>query len=178
VAEFSKDFDINGKQFTIELAYKGLDSLKLTARHVWIFRLVSDGLVLTAGPFHWSVSERDLTMENVANHLASFYGYGDLERLEGEARLEAAVDMQDSNSGLALRIRSIIWEKFYGDSLVRVRFDQVKLLSMTMAGENWTAMVGVDRDLEKNIYKLEFDAKANEVRIDVFDWMRSHTIAI
>lgn len=67
---FQKDYDIRGAQFTIEVMNAGPSDLGAT----WLFRLLVKGNVLEAGPYVPKF-DRELTDENVANHLAQFWGH-------------------------------------------------------------------------------------------------------
>jgi hypothetical protein len=187
VAEFSKDYDINGNRFTIEVAYQGLDNeIGFIPKHVWIFRLISDGLVVTAGPFRWSISERDLSQENVANHLATFYGFGEFARLKEEARKEAKSDEQASiltTGTWRERMQYLVWMEFYESHVPRVTLEMVEVLTLVVErkGDDYvsTAIVGVDRDLEKNLYKVTWTiATTTSVRVEIYDWIRAHTFTI
>lgn len=186
VAEFTKDYEINGNRFTIEISYQGLDrQMGFTPKHVWIFRMVSDGLVLTAGPFRWSISERDLSNENVANHLATYYGYGDFVSLKKEAQKNVESDEQASvliTGTWREKMQYLVWMEFYENHLPRVPLEKVEVLTLVVEREDEdyvaTAILGVDRDLEKNLYKVTWKTATSSVRVEIYDWIRTHTFMI
>lgn len=67
---FEKDYEVSGAQFTIRVLYMGVDTLG----PVWLFQLIVKGNQIEGGPYHPG-QDRELTDENVANHLASFWGH-------------------------------------------------------------------------------------------------------
>jgi len=67
---FEKDYEVSGAQFTIRVLKMGVDTLG----PVWLFQLIVKGNQIEGGPYHPGY-ERELTDENVANHLASFWGH-------------------------------------------------------------------------------------------------------
>ena len=187
VAEFSKDYEINGNSFTIELVYQGLNSeMGFQPQHVWIFRLVSDGLVLTAGPFRWNINERDLSNENVANHLATFYGYGDYVRLKKEAQKNAKSDEEASilqTGTWREKMQYLVWMEFYENHLPRVPLEKVEVLTLVVERDDVfdyvaTAIIGVDGEFEKNLYKVTWKLDPSSVRVEIYDWVRAHTFTI
>lgn len=76
--EYNKDFEVKENRFEVRLQNKGLVTKQNGAPVLeWIFVITVDGKPVEAGEFHWDPSERKLTDENVANHLATFYGESD-----------------------------------------------------------------------------------------------------
>jgi len=66
---FEKDYEMHGAKFTVRVLNVGYDNIG----PVWLFALLVKGNTIEGGPYHPRV-ERELTDENVANHLASFWG--------------------------------------------------------------------------------------------------------
>jgi hypothetical protein len=79
--EFEKDFDVNGACFTVQVEYKGIVPTPSEASenendtsHRWKTAILVHGHIIESGLYHWNTTERELTMEGIANHLASFWG--------------------------------------------------------------------------------------------------------
>lgn len=73
--EYTKDFEVLGNYFKILLQSKGLVENPGNAPVLeWIFAITVEETVVVSGPFHWDPSARKLNNENVANHLATFFG--------------------------------------------------------------------------------------------------------
>lgn len=67
---FEKDYEVHESKFTIRVLRIGNDGLTPT----WLFQLLVKGHQIEGGPYHPHF-DRELTDENVANQLASFWGY-------------------------------------------------------------------------------------------------------
>lgn len=81
--EFEKDYEMFGAKFTIQVQNLGYNDLG----PAWLFALIVKGNMIQGGPYtpHY---ERELTLENVANQLASFWGHGEI--------VQAAQDLEGS----------------------------------------------------------------------------------
>jgi hypothetical protein len=90
--EFSKTYAILNNHFTVEVQYRGVfleDEISPYTQHVWWFRLLDyDGALLVAGPAREKTEGPELTKENIANRIASFYGHGDFDNLRAKANAE------------------------------------------------------------------------------------------
>lgn len=70
---FEKDYEISGAKFTVRVLNVGAHDLGPR----WLFSIVVKGHTIEGGPYN-PLASRDLTDENVANHLASFWGHSQL----------------------------------------------------------------------------------------------------
>lgn len=84
---FEKDYEINGANFTIQVLNVGPTDLGPT----WLFKLLVKGRQIEGGPYHPKF-DRELSDENVANQLGSFWGHTkmvqDAQDLEGSPEYE------------------------------------------------------------------------------------------
>lgn len=93
--ELTKDYIIDGRAIKIEVQYRGVepeDDIEKAGSNVWAYQLTYRDVLVAAGPFRHTVEE-EKTREEVANHLASFFGNGgdfDLDKLREEAMAETA----------------------------------------------------------------------------------------
>jgi len=181
--DFSKEFEINGNIFTIEVQYQGLEYYYGVMHKKWLYRVIWEGLVLTASHFRWDASRRNIENENAANHLASFYGYGDFKKLKADAIKEAEIDRQEGEPGILtigtpVQIAQyVVWMEFYENRIPAVPLDKVEVVTLKSRRDNWVAIVSVDASFaEKNLYKLQYDARSKQVRVEIYDWVRAHTL--
>lgn len=98
--EYTKFYKMFDQEFTIQVQYRGIDLDDKTQKtyHYWAFKLLVGDELIVAGPFRHETEGRELTLEAVANNLASFYGYnieGLIERSREERRLQEALEVPD-----------------------------------------------------------------------------------
>lgn len=174
-AEFTKSYNRNGKQFTIQTQYRGVSSDGVDEgepKDIWRYQLLVDDQIVRAGPFRWKISERNLSSENVANHLASWFEHMDLEQLKEDAKSVLITGTPNEKA------QFIVWMEFYENHLPEVKLGQVEVLSSSVIGDDWFAIVRVDGKFEKTMYHLSYETNTSQMHIQVFDWIRSHRISI
>jgi len=79
-AMFQKEYVVSGNSFTIQVQEMPMLTKEKAGAHacfVWAFRILVNGNNIVEGPYYWSVDKRRLNLENVANHLASFWGHSE-----------------------------------------------------------------------------------------------------
>jgi hypothetical protein len=80
--DFEKDYEIGGNKLRVQVQNKGLMEREIAGDTVveptWLFAIVVNGNRIVVDLFHWSTNKRDLTNENVCNHLAAFWGSSNL----------------------------------------------------------------------------------------------------
>lgn len=75
--QFQKEYTVSGSKFTIQVQERGIVPKEIAGDHAvffWAFVILVNGNRVVDGPYYWSFEKRRLTLENVANHLASFWG--------------------------------------------------------------------------------------------------------
>jgi hypothetical protein len=75
--QFQKEYTVSGSKFTIQVQERGIIPKQVAGDHsvfFWAFVILVNGNRVVDGPYYWSFEKRRLTLENVANHLASFWG--------------------------------------------------------------------------------------------------------
>jgi hypothetical protein len=75
---FSKNYQMGNNSLEVRVQYRGIVEEDSAPVHQWAYVVLVHGLQINAGLFHWDPSERELKDENVANHLASFWGPSEL----------------------------------------------------------------------------------------------------
>lgn len=72
---FDKHYEVSGNHFDVHVQYQGFQPAghQAVPRHTWLFALSVNGTVVEQGPYY-NYHDRELTDENVANHIASFWG--------------------------------------------------------------------------------------------------------
>jgi len=87
--DFEKAFMIAGNRFSIQVQAYGV----IDRRWTWIYSIVVKGHSVSPGLFYWSVNnDKELTNENVANRLASFWGHS--EAVKDAQKLEPTDDVK------------------------------------------------------------------------------------
>lgn len=71
--DFEKDYAIAGNQFSIQVQAYGI----VERRWSWVYSILVKGNRIECGVFYWDPEKRNLTNENVCNHLASFWGHNE-----------------------------------------------------------------------------------------------------
>lgn len=92
--DYEKDYEISGASFTVMVERaKHLD--RFTTEH-WRYAILVKGNVIESSVYSWDWQKqgRRLTNENVANHLASYWGHSEIvkEAQELEGSLEYQLD--------------------------------------------------------------------------------------
>jgi hypothetical protein len=75
--QFQKDYTLSGGKFTIQVQERGIIPKEIAGDHAvffWAFVILVNGNRVLDGPYYWSTEKRRLTLENVSNHLASYWG--------------------------------------------------------------------------------------------------------
>lgn len=86
---FRKEYVVSGNKFVVEVQELGIAPKRATGAQLcfhWAFRILVNGNNIMQGPYYWGVDKRQLTMENVANHLATYWGHSkEVEEAQGLA---------------------------------------------------------------------------------------------
>lgn len=97
-AMFRKEYAVSGNKFTVEVQELGIAPKTATGAQLcfhWAFRILVNGNNIVEGPYYWGVDKRRLSMENVSNHLASYWVHSkEVEEAQGlaENNDEAVID--------------------------------------------------------------------------------------
>jgi hypothetical protein len=93
---FEKHYEVSGNEFDVHVQYQGFLPCGHNGapKHTWLFVLSVKNHIVEQGPYY-NNHDRELTDENVANHIASFWGtskkIADAQEL-GEDENQAALD--------------------------------------------------------------------------------------
>lgn len=97
---FEKHYETSGNEFDVHVQYQGFipSGHQGVQKHTWLFVLSVKNRIVEQGPYY-NNHDRELTDENVANHIASFWGTSkkieeaqDLGEDENQAALDAVVE--------------------------------------------------------------------------------------
>lgn len=166
---FSKDYEVHGNRFTVEVQYLGFLHRSFSKQqHTWMFRISVNGHSVVTGPFHngW---DRELTDENVANNLATFWGTS-----------EAVKQAQNFPGTVEYQLDSLVqacanWmHKFYLRDQGHTDFDIVAKHLATDNGE-WTII------LRPNYIKnriLEFYRPDQNSKIEIHSYVEDNELSI
>lgn len=160
--EFVKDEVFNKHKFTVEVQYRGVflegDDEQQIAYNYWAFKLYIDGELVAAGPFRHDVNDRELTRENVANNLLSFYGHGDVEKLRAQARLEKAEAEFPNVYDLVANCRAYAIKNFKEPH--HKADDGYEVIKTEINGTGWEVILEMNFDPSKIFIFYRLDAKS------------------
>lgn len=128
---YKQPYESEDKRFEIWLSYEGIQSLG-SPMHLWITALVVRGIILDAGPFYWDPSDRELTNENVANHMITWWKDADFG-----AMLEAAAE-EYKKWGFDPKIRAVALVDMMYYPAVDVDFE---IVWFTKIGDSWKILI-------------------------------------
>lgn len=159
---FEKDYEINGANFTIQVLNVGPTDLGPT----WLFKLLVKGRQIEGGPYHPKF-ERELSDENVANQLASFWGHTkmvqDAQEFEGTPEYE----MHELAKKCAEFMHGYLM-RFEGHT-------DYDIVAMFKSDEDWTVVLRPNY-IPNRLF--EFYKKTNMEEVEVHSYIEDNELSI
>lgn len=179
IAEFTREYTLYGRTFTIEVQYRGIfipDGLS-ESYHFWWFKLIYQDVVTVAGPFkHKCSDEEQLVKSSVANNLASFFGSGDLDALKETALLEAASReaLEDTIDEIAMRCANYALMNL-SDAFITMRgLSDYDILLKHKDGNGWDVVLMLHCEPSR----LYHFSKLLDGKVNITTYTKAHKVQI
>lgn len=161
VPEFTKRFDEDG--FIVEVMFVGnfLEDLGdgINPNGSWWFKLYNlHGDLCATGPYKWP--NGGLTLENVANHIASFYHGANLQPLEDEPMSPEEIESFDPHLRALVLVQSLYFEPNPREDLEVIWFHA--------HGNDWSCFVKSKTDTDDRLFELTYDSKDKDTYVCVY----------
>lgn len=166
--------------YVLEKTYEALDirvTVALVEKGSWTYEVYQDETMITSGPYAPKF-DRELTLENVANHVATWYRDIFSQSHSGDKNHVVLTEdrAMDWPGGFPEMIRHMVWMEFYSNGLNRTPLSAVVVTSFNKVFQNWTATVENTNQADDRIYKVMHDGNAAQTHIDVYTKMDRITI--
>lgn len=170
--DYKKAYENGDHPFAVWVEYKGLVTPKNCAPvHQWIYTIVVELVVVEAGVFYWDPSDRILSIEEVANNLATFYEESEQVKT-GKPYYE---NDETALTNLIEKCRAHMFKEFYPDS-VREIIQDFDIHIAVMNQNNWEIMLSMA--VRPNMmYQFE-SSKIDTNKIKISSWVRSHVHSV
>lgn len=158
---FEKEYTIHDATFTIRVLRVGNDGLGPT----WLFQLLVKGHQLEGGPYHPKF-ERELTDENVANQLASFWGYSQM--VQEAQKLQGTLDWELNQ--IVEKCADFMFGYFIRDEGEHTDYD---IISKFISEEEWTVVLRPNYMPNR---LMEFYKKADREHIQIHSYIEDREL--
>lgn len=165
-AMFRKEFVFDGGKFTIEVMELEILPKEFAGEHAcfaWAFRLLVNGNIIEQGPYYWSVEKRRLTMENVANHLASYWGHTQIVK---DAQ-DLAENNEEALNALVFKCADFMHEYFaqWGT------FRDFEIITKFMDGNGWQIILSPNY-IEGRLVEFSKGAQDKYITVETYETYR------
>jgi hypothetical protein len=161
--DFEKDYAIAGNRFTVQVKAYGI----LERRWTWVYRISVKGNQIEVGVFYWDPKNRDLTNENVCNHLASYWGHN--EKIKAAQKLEPSDEVKMEE----LIFKCAEWmHKHFRQS---EEFQDFEVIQRFMDGNGWEITLSPNY-IHGRI--LEFSQKTGDDFIQINSYIEANALRV
>jgi hypothetical protein len=175
--EYTKQYVMNGRRFLVKLQYRGVepgDVFDMEPLNVWAFELYYKDELTTAGPFRHTVNE-PMTLQSVANNLASFFGGGDLDALLEQTREERKAKNLTIEDHLEWCV-NLMFEELIPQNLNGISYYRdYDVLNKTMTENGWTIILSPAVQPER-LYM--FDYLTTRTYVSVETYIKGHVFSV
>lgn len=162
--DFEKDYKIDGSQFTILVQAYGI----IERRWTWIYAIDVKGHLIETGLFYWDPAKRELTNENVCNHLATFWGQN--ARVKEAQSFEPTFKYQ--LTGIVEKCAVWMHAYFYTEDREHTDYD---IVNMFMNEEAWVVILRPNYLANRLV---EFYKPADAENVEVHSYIEDNELSI
>lgn len=162
--DFHKDYKIHGNRFTIYVQTYGI----IERRWTWAFGIDVKGNLVESGLFYWDPAKRDLTNENVCNHLATFWGPS--AKIKEAQKLEPTFEYQLIE--LTEKCAEWMHAYFYTEDREHTDYD---IVNKFMDNEGWVILLRPNYLANRLV---EFYKPADAENVEVHSYIEDNELSI